>query len=90
MYKRQGLNRIPVLAENDFLISSLPVFNPTSEIESNPRSSLNPKRYDSGILPSIPLEIFVVILVILIVRGSIFLDSLYIFSRAKLFSRDFF
>ena len=80
---------MPVLAENDFFISSLPVFNPTSGIEFNPRLSLNPKRYDSGIPPSIPLETFVVMLFMLIVRGSIFFDSLYILSSAKLFSKDF-
>ena len=35
---------MPVLAENDFFISSFPVFNPTSAIEFNPRLSLNPNR----------------------------------------------
>ncbi len=49
-----GLNLIPVLAENDFLISSFPVLNPTSAIEFNPRLSLKPKRYDNGISPLIP------------------------------------
>ena len=84
-----GLNRTPVRAENDFLISSFPVFNPTSGTDSTLRLSLNPKRYDNGISPSIPFETCVVIFEMVIVRGSIFLDSLYILSSAKLFSKVF-
>ena len=39
-----GLNLIPDLAVNDFLISSLPVLSPTSDTEDNPWLSLSPKR----------------------------------------------
>ena len=39
-----GLNLTPVLAVNDFLKSIFPVLNPTSGIDVNSRSSLNPNR----------------------------------------------
>jgi hypothetical protein len=37
-----GLNFIPVLIDNDFLISSTPVFKPTSGAYSSPCESENP------------------------------------------------
>ena len=71
-----GLNLIPVLAVNDFLMSSLPVFRPTSDTDAIPKFSLKPRRYANGISPSIPFDTLLVRLVIENVKGSIFLDSL--------------
>ena len=71
-----GLNRIPDLAVKDFLISSFPVFSPTSETDDIPWLSLNPNRYPNGISPCTPFDNLLVLLVTVNIKGSIFLDSL--------------